>query len=43
MVDDFNREALSIEIDLNLSATVSRLCTRQDRGKPRLSGYDVHG
>ena len=33
VVDDFNREALSIEIDLNLPALRVYPCTRQDRGQ----------
>ena len=42
VVDDFNREALSIEIDLNLPA--QRVVRVLDRiGKPWLSGHASSG
>ncbi|AGR61826.1 Mobile element protein (plasmid) [Salmonella bongori N268-08] len=44
IVDDFNREALSIEIDLNhCASSASGPCARQERGKPRLSGHAAYG
>lgn len=43
VIDDVNREALSIEIELNLPATLGGVCTRQERGKACLFSYVSHG
>jgi putative transposase len=42
VVDDFNREALAIEIDLNIPAQ-RVVSAGQDRGKPRISAEDADG
>ena len=45
MVDDFNREVLAIEIDLNIPAQrVVRVLERivANRGKPRLTAEDAN-
>lgn len=41
MVDDFNREALAIEIDLNISA--QQVVRGQDSDKPRISAKNEDG
>jgi putative transposase len=42
VVDDFNRKALAIEIDLNIPAQRA-IRAGQDRGKPRISAKDADG
>lgn len=41
VVDDFNREALEIEIDLNISA--QQVVRGQDSDKPRISAKNEDG
>lgn len=43
VVDGYNREALAIEIDLNIPAQRVVRSAGQDRGKPRISAEDADG